>query len=301
MEYFKVAGCTFVPGSLPLYTFFINCTICFYLCFCFLYMEVVARLNDVVDILNMVLYGPKSDRIYPTCVLYGPKSDRIYPTCVTGHKVIYMIILIIKTVQLSIITSDQRQCYGNTRIDNSYHPDVTNIYSNGHGNGQKDVFLKQITTADIGPEGDNQYRTLGCKLDSDWLKFHSIGVELTTTRSFTTWNSGTVFNVFLWFIAIFSDIFSILMVDYLLWGSLDVFPCVGIALPWLASGEGRQNEHLLVKMTHSVYMEMILCCNDVFWGAPGWPFVSGVVQVLWPLWDLLDVYYCYLKCKIFLF
>ena len=142
---------------------------------------------------------------------------------------------------------------------------MTNTYPNRYDNEQ-DVFLKQITTVDIGPEGDNKNRTFGCKLGSDWLKFHSIGAELTISRSFNFRDFYTIFNDFLCFIALLSKLFSNCMADYLLRGSLDVFSCVGIASPWSTSWEDRHDKRISVKMAHAVHIELMLCCSSVFCG-----------------------------------
>ena len=105
-------------------------------------METSARHVDVVSILNMVLYGLKSDSGNTRLVILG-------------SKVIYVIYLIITSAQLRISIRNQRQCYGTIRLDNTYYPDMTNTYLNSYDNEQKEVFLKQIIIFDIGPEGDN--------------------------------------------------------------------------------------------------------------------------------------------------
>ena len=71
-----------------------------------------------------------------------------------------------------------------------------------HNQNVNILLLKQIFTYDIRPEGDNPYRTLGCKLGSDWLKFHSIGAELTITRSLGFQDFYIPFNASLWFIVL---------------------------------------------------------------------------------------------------
>ena len=216
-------------------------------------MEIAARHGDVVSILNMVLYGLKSD------------SGNIR-LVILEHKVIYVIYLIITPAQLRIIIPNQRQCYCTIRLDNTYYPDMTNTYLNSYDNEQKEVFLKQIIIFDIGPDEDNQCRTLDCKLGSDWLKFHSIRTELKITRSLSFRDFHTSFNTFLSFIALISKIISNFMTDCLLWGSLDVFLCVRIASPWSTSWGDRYDRRASVKITCFLRMEVTLCCSNMFWG-----------------------------------
>ena len=122
----------------------------------------------------------------------------------------------------------------------------------------------------IGPEGDYQYQTPGCKLDSDWMLFRLIGAELAITWSLFSQDFYICFGILLGLVALIAKIYLNFKLDCLLWGALT-------PIKWNSANINNRNRHgvrhsagvaVFTQTRHSDQLDGLALVQ--YAGHPGW-------------------------------